>query len=192
MVLRCASERGRGRRSCCVDSEEYRRRTCSVRIGRNMEKGTGSSHGMSSWNPEYSQPFTCLLLVLLLLASLHHGSITFVSQRSPAPFQAVPDAPADSGVPPARFQHLSLWRTWKSGPTVRRCISHLVLSVSSCFVCAVNANELERLKKRFMKLDRCGPHPSPRPPLPSALCPDHSHATITLSLAFQTVTAQAQ
>ncbi len=33
-------------------------------------------------------------------------------------------------------------------------------------VCAVNASELERLKKRFMKLDRCIP-----PLSPDTLCP---------------------
>jgi hypothetical protein len=61
------------------------------------------------------------------------------------------------------------------GEAVKLCVdafshSSSLLStntVSSCLMCAVNAHELERLKKRFMKLDRCHSSPSPHP---AALC----------------------
>ena len=172
MVLRWASDSGRARRSLavdgvCVHTEVYRRRGWKVRIGRNMEKGTEvptKCHLGIQIFPSFYSP-----LVLLVTSITHHGSITFVSQRSPAPFPAASDAPADSDVPPARFQRHSLWRTWRSGPTVRRCISYSSSPFPHALcVCAVNASELERLKKRFMKLDRCGLH---SPPRPAALCP---------------------
>jgi len=117
--------------------------------------------------------YSPLSLFTLLLASsiiTHHGSITFVSLRSLNSQPRFP--PSDSSVPITRFQRRSSWKTWRSGQTVRRCHFTLFLSllskntVSSCLMCAVNANELERLKKRFMKLDRC--HSSP---LPSPCCP---------------------
>ena len=85
-------------------------------------------------------------------------------------FPPYQDAPADSNVPIARFQHRSSWKTWRSGQTVRRWHFTLLLSVVNkhrlLMLCAVNAHELERLKKRFMKLDRCRSRPSP-----AALCP---------------------
>jgi hypothetical protein len=67
-----------------------------------------------------------------------------------------------------RVQHHNSWRTWRSGPTVRfnvsGCPRPSVNLPSPRALRAVNATELERLKKRFMKLDRCA-HRS----LPSAL-----------------------
>ena len=54
------------------------------------------------------------------------------------------------------MQHPSLWRTCRSGPTVRDPtlnFSHSEVTEMR-FALPVNASELERLKKRFMKLDR--------------------------------------
>jgi len=79
----------------------------------------------------------------------------------------------------------------RHGEAVKLCVDAISHSspllstnaVSSCLMCAVNANELERLKKRFMKLDRC--HSTPLQSLTSpsaALYPKYSHATITCPL----------
>jgi len=115
--------------------------------------------------------------------------------------------------PLTHAQHHNLWKTWSGGPTVCPCISHHLPRLSTtdrclvrcvclcgclCVVYAVNAHELERLKKRFMKLDRCVSHtflalhptvPPPRilfplPPTPNALCPNQT--TFSLSLALST------
>jgi hypothetical protein len=50
---------------------------------------------------------------------------------------------------------------------VDACISHPSSDSYLVRLCVVNANELERLKKRFMKLDRYVRHTIPECPLPS-------------------------
>jgi len=57
------------------------------------------------------------------------------------PFPPYQDAPADSDVPITRFQRRSLWKTWRSGQTVRRCLFTLFPSL-------VN-------KHRLLMLDVC-------------------------------------
>ena len=63
-------------------------------------------------------------------------------------------------LPTHGVQHLSLWRTCKRSPTVTLALLYESSYSLKCrpFVHTVNADELERLKKRFMKLDRCGCH----------------------------------
>src|SRR5258707_12926409 len=129
---------------------------------------TAYSHGMSDIRISLiALDRSILFFFTSLLASswVNHVRITTLSQPRSLPL--CHDAPADSDVPIARFQHRSLWKTWRRGRIVRRCISHSFYclstnSVSSCPVRAVNASELDRLKKRFMKLDRSR-HPIPHP-----------------------------
>ena len=107
-----------------------------------------------------------LVIVTSIVIVTHHGSITFVSQCSLRRLQL-------TVMPALRVSSVAVYGG--HGEAVKLCVDAISHSspllstntVSSCLMCAVNANELERLKKRFMKLDRCHPSPSPHP---AALC----------------------
>jgi len=114
---------------------------------------------------------------------VNHVRITTLSQPRSFPCVTMLQLTVMS---PLRVSSIAVYG--RHGEAIQLCvdaISHSFLSwstntVSSCSVCAVNASELERLKKRFMKLDRCHSRPSPHP---AALCPlPCSHATITCFL----------
>jgi hypothetical protein len=103
--------------------------------------------------------------------SFSHGAITFVYKRIPSDglLRLMP-----------HLQHHNLWRTWRSGLTVRfnmsGCLRSSVNLPLPRALHTVNARELERLKKRFMKLDRCAHHspPSALPLTRSIVCSDGS------------------
>ena len=139
----------------------------------------------------------CLLVSRLRLCLVarrlaHHGSNTFVSKHSPYPPPPPPRASctsADNTSPlpsSTRFQHHSLWKTWRGGPTVRSRHAPFPAQPTDRFlVCVlVNASELERLKKRFMKLDRCRTSLYPLPSRPVLRYDPHAWSSLRPFCAF--------
>jgi hypothetical protein len=139
-------------------------------------------------NPEILIFALVHLVTSIIIIVTHHGSITFVSQHSLNPVSLRIRMLQLTVISPLRVSSVAVYG--RHGEAVKLCVdaishSSSLLStntVSSCLMCAVNANELERLKKRFMKLDRCHSSPSPYPAASAALCPKYSHAVITCPL----------